>query len=88
MDQLTTERVVNAISAWANRQKDPDEPAVELCGIGEYSPRQLAEEVKTGSAAGALFLDIIETALQRFPLETVLSRFIGAEAVYRADHGT
>ena len=80
MDQKTIDRLAVAIRAWAERQAHPDQPAIELMGMGAFSPRQLAAEVEQRSAVGLKIVSISEHGAARFGLEEILNAFKGTMA--------
>jgi len=75
METHAKQEVIEAIAVWAERHSRSDEPTIVLFGVGEYTPRELAREVKIGSPAGTTFLRIVEYGLSRFTLDEIVDGF-------------
>jgi len=72
---------MTALQKWVERHPNPDVPALSIAASGQFSPRQLLEEVRESSDTGLFLEEMIETAITKGPakLEEVLSLFDGTE---------
>jgi hypothetical protein len=73
--------VVNALQTWVERHPNPDVPALSIAAAGQFTPRQLLQEVLERSETGLFLEEMIETAAGNGPakLEEILSSFEGSE---------
>ena len=63
--------VIRAIAQWASAHPAPDHQAIRV-GSFDYSPRQIASEVREHTSAGHLILRVVENALRHCSLQEVL----------------
>ena len=75
MDKATEKMVSDAVERWANRHADPDRPVFS----GQYSPRQIARELRLRTDVGRKLLLIIEHWIKRHSLDEVLQTFDGLD---------
>lgn len=75
------EAVVNALQTWVERHPNPDVPALSIATSGQFTPRQLLQEVRERSDTGLFLEEMIETAVANgaAKLEEVMSLFEGSE---------
>jgi hypothetical protein len=75
MEAQVKEDVIEAIDKWAGRQDNT--ATIGLGSLGSFTPRQIAEGVRTGSPAGELFLKMVENGLRRLTIGEILASFRG-----------
>jgi len=63
--------VIRAIAQWASAHPTPDHPAIRV-GSSDYSPRQIASEVREHTSAGYLILRVVENGLRHCTLPEIL----------------
>jgi len=73
---MSLSKISQTVERWAARHPQREKPVL-MTGMGFFSPRQLAEEVKAKTPTGRLFVKMIENSARRSSLDKILSAFEG-----------
>jgi hypothetical protein len=72
------DQILDTLTVWAARHPAPDQPALSIASLGEYSPRALRDAVEKRTEVGRFFETMIIFGANRVDgnLRTVLSSFL------------
>lgn len=76
--QSAHQLILSFLSEWAEKHPNPDQPALSVAHLGEYSPRDLCEAVEKRSEAGRILESLILFGAARHEgnLKGVLESFV------------
>jgi hypothetical protein len=79
--------IISEVERWAARHPRRD-VAVLVFGSASYSPRQIADEIRSRSRAGLELLSLFEEAADAYSMDDLLESFglEGAVTGSRSDH--
>jgi len=72
------QRILHFLKSWAANHPAPDQPALSVANLGEYSPREICEAVEARSDAGRFIESLVQFGAARHEggLEGVLQSFV------------
>jgi hypothetical protein len=71
-------RILSFLTEWCSNHPNPDDPALSVAQLGEYSPRQICEAVDKRTEAGRFIESLIQFGAARHDgnLDGVLESFL------------
>jgi hypothetical protein len=64
-----------ALKAWVDHHPEPDKPAISVANAGQFSPRQIYNEVVEESEFGEFFIRLVEHGVKTVCFTDILAGF-------------